>query len=130
MNVLVFGTFDQLHPGHLFFLQEAQQRGELFVVIARDTNVKRIKGHSSIQSEEERKSAVENAFPRAHVIIGDPNDFLVPVRAVQPDLIILGYDQGLPPGVQETDFPCPVERIGSLKPTTYKSSLQRRAPHP
>ena len=126
MKVLVFGTFDQLHPGHIFFLDEAQKRGELYIVIARDINVERLKGRASQQSQEARKSAVETAFPLAHVILGDPHDFLVPVRSVHPDLIIFGYDQRLPPGVQETDFSCPIERSFAMEPAKYKSSLRQR----
>lgn len=129
-KILVFGTFDQLHPGHLFFLNEAHHRGKLYIVIARDTNVKRIKGRSALQSQEERKSAVEKAFPGAHVIVGDPKDFLQPLREIDPDLIILGYDQRLPPGVKQTDFSCPIERIGSLEPDKYKSSIRYHFPPP
>ncbi|OGJ55615.1 hypothetical protein A3D88_00480 [Candidatus Peribacteria bacterium RIFCSPHIGHO2_02_FULL_52_16] len=123
MRVLIFGTFDRLHPGHLFLLKEADTRGELFVVVARDTNVKRIKGKDPAESEEARKAAIEKAFPDAHVILGDAKDFLVPVKAVRPGIILLGYDQHLPPGVAMEDLPCPVERLPSFHPEQYKSSL-------
>ncbi len=126
MKVLVFGTFDQLHPGHLFLLEEARNRGELSVVVARDSNVMKMKGKEAVQSESERKRAIEEAFPDANVILGDPKDFLVPVRAVNPDLIILGYDQKLPPGVSEGDLSCSVERLGAFEPEKYKSSLRRQ----
>jgi len=126
MKVLVFGTFDQLHPGHIFFLDEAHKRGELYIVIARDINVKRIKGQSAVESQEKRKEAVQKAFPDARVIMGDREDFFVPVRSIHPDLIIFGYDQRLPQGIQETDFSCPVERSCAMEPSKYKSSLRRR----
>ena len=125
MRVLIFGTFDQLHPGHRYLLREASMRGDLSVVVARDANVLKIKGHPSFQNEEERKRAIEEAFPEATVVLGDPQDFLVPVRAIKPDLIILGYDQKLPPGVAESDLSCTVERLQSHKPDMYKSSLRR-----
>ena len=131
MNVLVFGTFDHLHPGHLSLLQQASDRGDMFVVIARDQNVERIKGHEPLQTEEERKRAIEEKFPDAHVVLGDSEDFLRPVRDINPDLILLGYDQRLPPGVAAKDLPCPVERLGAFHPEKYKSSLRRsgqRAP--
>lgn len=126
MRVLVFGTFDELHPGHRFLLQEAQQRGELFVVVARNLNVVRIKGKKPVQSEEERLRTIEEVFPDLHLILGDPDDFLVPVRSVRPDLILLGYDQTLPPGVDEAELPCPIERLRAFEPEKYKSSLRRR----
>ena len=124
MRVLVTGTFDHLHPGHMFLLQEAMKRGVLCVIVARDQNVLRIKGHTPAQSEEERRRAIEETFSDAHVVLGDPEDFLKPVLDIHPDLILLGYDQQLPPGVTEADLPCPTERIGAFKPEKYKSSLQ------
>lgn len=124
MRVLVFGTFDHLHPGHLFVLGEAAKRGELFVVVAQDATVTAIKGRSPAQPMTERIAAIERAFPTAHVSAGNPGDYLAPVRAVAPDLILLGYDQRMPPGVQEADLPCPIERLPALEPDRYKSSLR------
>lgn len=123
MRVLVFGTFDRLHPGHRFVFDEAKKRGELWVVVGRDSTVERIKGKRARDSEEERKKAVEDAYPDARVLLGDPEDFLAPVRSVKPDLILLGYDQKLPPGVSEDDLPCAVERLPAFEPDRYKSSL-------
>jgi len=122
-RVLIFGTFDRLHPGHEFFLRAAQKRGEVWVAVARDSTVERIKGKRPVQQEEARKCAVEHAFPDVHVLLGDTHDYLAPFRAVQPDLVLLGYDQALPPGIFEEDIPCAMERLPSHKPTKYKSSL-------
>ncbi len=123
-RVLVFGTFDLLHPGHRFVLSEAAKRGELHVVVARDSTVARIKNHAAHHNEAERAAMIQEAFPEARVRLGsDAGDFLAPVREVQPDLIVLGYDQRLPPGVSEADFPCPVERLPAFEPEKYKSSL-------
>lgn len=126
MRVLVFGTFDELHPGHRFLLSEASKRGSLHVVVARDANVLKIKKRPPVQDEQTRMRGVEDAAPSATVLLGDAGDFLAPVRAVGPDLILLGYDQTLPPGVSEQDLPCPVERLPALEPGTYKSSLRRK----
>ncbi len=126
MRVLVFGTFDRLHPGHVFLLREASKRGQLFVVIARDANVRHIKGRQAVESETERQRNLQETFPDATVLLGDPSDFLAPVRSVQPDLILLGYDQKLPPGVSEKDFPCAVERLPAFEPEKWKSSFMKR----
>ncbi len=125
MKVLVFGTFDGFHPGHYFFLEEAETYGDLHVVVARDETVERIKGKKAQESEEERAENIREVFPDAHVLLGDAHDYLAPVRQVQPDLIVMGYDQKLPPGVNEPDLPCPVERVDAFKPDEYKSSLLR-----
>ena len=125
MRVMLFGTFDVLHPGHLHYLRDGQSRGKMIVVIARDENVRRIKGFMPERSERIRKAAVEKEFPDATVTLGDPEDFLVPVREHAPDLILLGYDQRLPPGINEKDLP-PIERAEPLEPEKYKSSLLRK----
>jgi cytidyltransferase-like protein len=124
-KVLVFGTFDGLHPGHRFLLTEASKRGDLHVVIARDANVMRIKGLEAIQSEQVRLQALQEAFPTATVMLGDPQDFLAPLKKVQPDLILLGYDQRLPPGVTDADLGSSVERLPAFEPEKWKSSLLR-----
>ena len=121
----MFGTFDLLHPGHRFVLNEAQKRGRLSVVIARDTNVQRIKGRFPVHDEDERISNVRSVVPDAEVALGDAHDFLVPVRAINPDLILLGYDQALPTGVREEDLPCEIERLPAFEPEKYKSSILR-----
>lgn len=123
MRILVFGTFDVLHPGHHFLLTEAAKRGDLHVVVARDAHVQLIKGRLPKQSEEERLSALQAAYPQADICLGDKADFLAPVRAIKPDLILLGYDQKLPPGVSEEDLPCPTERLLAFEPHKWKSSL-------
>lgn len=125
MKVLVFGTFDLLHAGHRFLLMEASKRGELTVVVARDRNVRTIKGRYSVHDEEERASLVRRVVPEADVVLGDTDDFLAPVRAVDPDLILLGYDQDFPPGVTQEDLPCEVERLPAFHPEIYKTSILR-----
>ncbi|MDD4287042.1 MAG: adenylyltransferase/cytidyltransferase family protein [Candidatus Peribacteraceae bacterium] len=124
MRVLLFGTFDRLHPGHKFIFAEAQKRGELTVIIARDVTVQRHKGKLPVQSEKERRAAVHHAVPSARVLLGDYDDYLRPVRENAPDLILLGYDQALPHGVKSEDLPCPVERLPAFHPERYKSRLQ------
>jgi FAD synthetase len=126
MRVLIFGTFDYLHPGHRFVLGEAMKRGETHVVIARDKNVEHIKGKLPKQNEKERLMVLQHTFPDVHARLGDTDDFLSPVRAIKPDLILLGYDQKLPPGLSETDLPCPVERLPSFEPEKWKSSLRKQ----
>jgi FAD synthetase len=126
MRVLTFGTFDLLHPGHRAFLDAAAQCGNLHIVVGCDVNVERIKGRKPVQDERERISALRVAYPTAHVLLGDSEDFLAPVESIKPDIILLGYDQQLPPGVVMEDLPCKVERLKPFKPELYKSSLKRR----
>lgn len=129
-RILLFGTFDDLHPGHKFVLEEAKKRagndGEVHVIVARDASVERIKGRLPLQNEDERRQTIAAAFPSVRVHLGNnKGNFLEPVERVQPDLILLGYDQNLPPGITEDRLPCPVERLPSFHPDIHKSSLRR-----
>lgn len=124
-KIMIFGTFDRLHEGHLFVLGEALKRGSVTVVVARSQNVKRIKGLMPIESDEARLKAVRDVSPALQAVLGDPADFLTPVRTVKPDLILLGYDQKLPPGVKESDLGAPIERLEAFHPELFKSSLRR-----
>lgn len=128
MRVLVCGTFDCLHPGHIFFLSEALKRGELFVLLARDTTVQHVKGSLPQETEDVRLAKLQKALPQAHLLLGNTEDFLAPVRSLRPDLLLLGYDQRLPPGVREVDLPCPFARLPAFHPEKYKSSLRRCLP--
>lgn len=125
-RVMIFGTFDLLHPGHLFVLEEAGKRGAVTVIVARAKNVETIKGKAPQDSEEKRLEAIRGRFPAYRVELGDPTDFLRPVRELKPDLILLGYDQRMPPGVKPEDLPCVIERLPGHQPERFKTSLMTK----
>lgn len=109
-------------------MNEGAKRGDLHVIVARDATVERIKKKLPAHSQDQRKAAIEAAFPDAVVVLGDGGgDYLKPVREIGPDLILLGYDQRLPPGIVEDDLPCPIERLPSFEPEKYKTSLMRKS---
>jgi FAD synthetase len=128
-RVLCCGTFDYLHPGHLSFLKQAGALGsELYVVVARDENVRRIKGRYPDQGEEERKAKLEGLAQINNVRLGypgGPQNFLKVVADIQPQIIALGYDQGAPPGLKEAFPECEVVVLEPHFPEKYKSSLYR-----
>lgn len=126
MKILTFGTFDHLHPGHVAYLNEAASKGDLFVIVARDAHVEQIKGVTPDQSEHDRLAALKDAFPDAQVVLGDAEDYRKPVRDINPDLIVMGYDQKLPPGVTEADVDCTILRAAPFDPEIHKSSLLRQ----
>lgn len=125
MNVMVFGTFDYFHAGHAFVIGEALKRGSTTVIVARDLNVKMIKRRFPRQAEQLRCDAIAKQFPNARVHLGDPDDFLSPIRTYKPDLILMGYDQKLPPGVTEDMLTVRIERLPPHQPERFKSSLRR-----
>ena len=93
VRVMATGVFDILHPGHVFFLQEAKKLGdELVVVVARDSTVERLK-HKPVMNEEIRKFMVESLKPVDRAVLGHEDDTYKTVEEVKPDIIVLGYDQ-------------------------------------
>ena len=93
VRVMATGTFDLLHIGHLYYLEEAKKLGdELIVVVANDETVKKNK-HNPVTPQEMRRRLVEALKPVDKAIIGYKNDFLKIVEEIKPDIIALGYDQ-------------------------------------
>lgn len=127
-RVLCCGTFDYLHPGHISFLEQAGALGtELFVVVARDENVKRIKGAYPDHAEEQRKARIVELDLAIEVKLGYPGeDFFKVVEEIDPDIIALGYDQKAPSGLREAFPDCEIFVLQPHHPQKYKSSFYRR----
>jgi len=91
-RVLAQGTFDVLHPGHLHYLEEAAAMGEeLHVIVARSDNVTH--KPEPIVPETQRREMVAALDPVDAARLGHTEDFFVPVRAIDPDVVVLGHDQ-------------------------------------
>ncbi len=94
VSVLVFGTFDVIHPGHVHFLKESKKFGdELLVVVARDETVKNLKGKEPLHAENERLKQVSSLDFVDKAILGNKDDKFKVVEILKPDIICLGYDQ-------------------------------------
>ena len=92
-KVLVGGTFDLIHPGHIFYLKEASKYGLVYAIVARDDNVLRIKGRKPILDQASRLTVIESIKYVYKAVLGDVADIYKPVEAIKPDIIILGPDQ-------------------------------------
>lgn len=127
-HVMCFGTFDIFHPGHEFYLREAKKFAQrMTVVIARDARVILWKWKTPIDDEDTRLIRVQEAFPDAHVILGDSSDIFAPLRTLTPDLLAFGYDQRVPEDRIRELFPdIAIVRIGDYETDKYKSSLLRK----
>jgi len=127
-KVMGFGTFDGLHPGHLFFLEELKKYGDQSIlVIARDSNVRKIKGRAPLKNERERLTAIQEKHVVDHVELGNEQDFYKCIRDHQPDCIALGYDQQADVEKITELFPeVEIVRLGAFKPQEFKSSLINR----
>lgn len=127
-RVLCCGTFDYLHPGHRSFIAQAAALGdELVVVVARDENVRRIKGHYPDHSQEERQAALAQLPEVSQVRLGHKgSNFLRIVGEVAPHIIALGYDQKRPPGLAQAFPQCEIVVLQPHHPEQFKSSIFRR----
>jgi FAD synthetase len=114
MRVLVGGCFNLIHPGHIYFLNRAKKLGtHLTVVLAhKNNNKKRI-----VKTYSERRQQILKLKIVDNIIKGHPIDFNKVLKKVKPDIIVLGYDQELPPRVTFSK----VIRIDKYK--NYSSSL-------
>jgi FAD synthetase len=127
--VMVFGTFDLLHPGHLFFFEQAKKFGEILVVsVARDQNVKKIKGEAPLFSEDERMKAVGKIDLVDAVLLGDRTHYMSHIKRIAPDVIVLGYDQKaytetLKEDLLKAGLATKVVRAAGHKVNIYKSSI-------
>jgi FAD synthetase len=93
VRIMATGVFDIIHPGHLFFLEEARKLGdELIVVVARDSTAKRIK-RFPIFNENIRLKMVNSLKPVTMAILGGEGNIFDIIPMIRPDIIALGYDQ-------------------------------------
>src|SRR3989344_259259 len=93
-KILIAGTFDILHPGHLNLLGQAKELGDfLIVVIARDENVLKAKGRKPYFDENQRRLNLEKLNLADKVVLGDAEDKFKVIKEEKPRRIALGYDQ-------------------------------------
>jgi len=91
-RVVATGTFDILHPGHLYYLEESGKLGdELYVIVARDSNVKH--KPRPIVPEEQRLRMVAALKPVDHAMLGDRADMFRPIEEIRPAVITVGFNQ-------------------------------------
>jgi len=130
-RVVCAGTFDHLHPGHISFLKQARSLGdELVVIVARDENVRRIKGIRPEHDERCRRLGVEDTGIPDRVILGhEDRDLFAILRELSPDIVALGYDQRVSEEEIKAFLPeCEVVRLRPFHPEKFKSSFYRDAP--
>lgn len=95
MRVMVNGTFDILHRGHIQLLNYARSLGdELLVAIDTDRRVTELKGVGRpINNQEDRKFFLENLKAVDVVILFDTKEQLVGImQGWKPDIYVKGGD--------------------------------------
>ncbi|PIN92034.1 FAD synthase [Candidatus Pacearchaeota archaeon CG_4_10_14_0_2_um_filter_31_10] len=126
-KAMCFGSFDLFHEGHKYFLNESAKYGSLYVVVARDSSIEKIKKRKLTFFEEKRVETIKNNIPSAKVLLGDKTDFYKIIREIKPDVICLGYDQVADEKYLRKNFPnIKIVRVNAYKPEVYKSSLIKK----
>jgi FAD synthetase len=126
-RIVATGTFDLLHPGHLYYLEQSRRLGdELHVIVARDVNVKH--KPRPIIPEAQRLRMVQGLRAVDHARLGDVADMFQPIREIRPAVITIGYDQHFSEAALERELAkrglddIAVVRIGAYEGDLYCSS--------
>lgn len=91
-RVVATGTFDILHPGHIYYLEESRKLGEeLHVIVARDANVRH--KPKPVIGEAQRLKVVQALRVVDFARLGDPTDMFRPIEEIDPAVITLGFNQ-------------------------------------
>ncbi|HLC47455.1 MAG TPA: adenylyltransferase/cytidyltransferase family protein [Candidatus Norongarragalinales archaeon] len=135
-KVMTFGSFDVIHNGHRSLFAQARKMGgrdcRLYVVVASDQRILKIKGRRPWFSQQERMLHVSKE-PLVDVVVkGDRQNTLVPILKIRPDLIVFGYDQPLKTFelkrmLKKEGFEgAKILRAKPFKPKKFKSSLIKK----
>ena len=127
-KVIVFGTFDGIHPGHLDFFKQAKEHGDFLVaVVGRDSTVEKIKGKKPANKQQHRLIEVYNVPEVDYVSLGDKEDPYKIIEEQKPDVVCLGYDQNsftkeLENELEKRGIKAEIVRLKAFKEEKYKSS--------
>lgn len=93
-KVMISGTFDIVHTGHIFLINQAAKIGEVHVIVARDSSVKNFKGRPPIFPEKQRLAIIRSVKNVKWAELGsDTEDWVLRIVEVCPDLFLLGPNQ-------------------------------------
>ncbi len=92
--VFTNGCFDLLHIGHVRYLQEASQLGDILIVgINTDASVQKLKGPTRpIQNENDRAEILASLKSVTHTILFDDETPLELIKKIKPDVLVKGGD--------------------------------------
>jgi cytidyltransferase-like protein len=98
-KVFVTGCFDLLHSGHVAFLKESAQFGDLYVCIGSDENVKNLKGRYPVNHQAERRYLLEALACVQEVRVNQGwgiMDFEKELEDIAPDVFVVNEDGHTP----------------------------------
>lgn len=92
--VFTNGCFDILHRGHVSYLTQARELGDILVVgVNTDASVRRLKGEQRpVVAEDDRAEIVAALRVVDSVVLFDEDTPYELIQAVQPDVLVKGGD--------------------------------------
>ena len=130
--VLAGGVFDIIHPGHIHTLNAAKALGGVLVVaIATDKTAEKMKKRSPLHNQELRRELVSCLSMVDKAIVGHEDDIFETVRAIKPDIIVLGYDQVhqnqfISDGCKRINLDVEIVRLQSPVPELSSSEIEKK----
>jgi len=128
-KVVVAGSFELLHPGHIELLKRAWELGRVYVIVARDANVEKFKGRPPLVPEKQRLQVVSAVRYVSKAVLGSDRDVVEPLKALKPDIILLGPDQWvdeawLEKRLEEERIPAKIVRLKKRFECNYCSTTK------
>lgn len=102
-KVFVTGCFDLLHSGHVRFLQEAAQWGDVYVGIGADRTVTEIKGRPPVNEQAERQYLIKSLKYVKECRVNSGSglmDFVAELKRLSPDVFVVNEDGNTPAKAQ------------------------------
>jgi len=129
--VLAGGVFDIIHPGHIHTLNAAKALGGVLVVaVATDKTAEKMKKRSPLHNQELRRELVSSLSMVDKAIVGHEDDIFQTVKEVNPDIIVLGYDQVhqekfISDGCKRINLDVEIVRLESPVPHLSSSEIEK-----
>ena len=129
--VLAGGVFDIIHPGHIHTLNAAKALGGVLVVaIATDKTAEKMKKRLPLHNQELRRELVSCLSMVDKAIVGHEDDIFQTVKEVNPDIIVLGYDQVhqekfISDGCKRINLNVEIARLESPVPHLSSSQIEK-----
>jgi D-beta-D-heptose 7-phosphate kinase/D-beta-D-heptose 1-phosphate adenosyltransferase len=92
--VFTNGCFDLLHPGHISYLEQSRNLGDVLIVgVNSDDSVRRLKGpHRPIQNQQARAQVLAALLVVSYVVIFEEDTPLTLIEKITPDVLTKGGD--------------------------------------
>jgi len=92
--VFTNGCFDVIHAGHVKYLSEARDLGDVLILgLNSDLSVKRLKGNSRpINSEEDRSIVLSALTSISYIIIFEDDTPYKLIKHIKPNILVKGGD--------------------------------------